>query len=257
MGESKLFTNTKLNNMNEDFFTLNSREEVIRFVELLENHEKNRVQIVHNYFPLVKAYDYLKIKNNSMRSFTSILDIYINFTILKHDSMKIMGVWNDFFSKDKLEGGSILDSQVKFSAKMDIHQASSSYILRYRSLWDKIMGFLILFFVPNEYENFAGAKSRKTAFRKIVEKNQLSTKINTIFNRPYIEVLDEITRFDEIYRTPEAHGAGALRKWSLSMQSMLENPSGDLIGYWNVINQIIANIGNLFDNEDENIKIDT
>lgn len=243
--------------MNEDFFTLNSREEVIRFVDLLENHEKSRVQVVHNYFPLVKAYDYLLIKKNSTQSFTSILDIYINFTMLKDDCMRVTGIWNDFFSKDKLQGGSILDSQVKFSAKMDIHQASSSYILRYRSLWDKIMGFLVLFFVPEDYDKFVSARSRKKAFRKIVEKDQvISKKINAIFHRPYIEVLDEIELFDGIYRTPEAHGTGALRKWSLSMQSMIENPSGELIGYWNVINQIIANIGNLFDNEDASIKID-
>lgn len=244
--------------MNEDLFTLNSQEDVIRFVYLLENYERNRVQVVHNYFPLVKAYDYFLIKKYGRQSFTSILDIYINFTMLKHDSIRIMGVWNDFFSKDKLEGGSILDSQVKFSSKMDIHQASSSYILRYRSLWDKIMGFLVLFFVPEDYDDFVSARSRKKAFRKIVENDQfIAEKMNTILNQPYIKVLDEIERFDGIYRTPEAHGTGALRKWSLSMQSMIDNPSGDLIGYWNIINQIIANIGNLFDVEDDNIKINT
>jgi hypothetical protein len=141
---------------------------------------------------------------------------------------------------------------------MDIHQASSSYILRYRSLWDKIMGFLVLFFVPEDYDDFVSARSRKKAFRKIVENDQfIAEKMNTILNQPYIKVLDEIERFDGIYRTPEAHGTGALRKWSLSMQSMIDNPSGDLIGYWNIINQIIANIGNLFDVEDDNIKINT
>ena len=243
--------------MNEDFFTLNSRQEVIRFVDLLQNHERNRVQVVHNYFPLVKAYDYFLMKKDGRQSFTSILDIYINFTMLKHDLMTVGCVWNGFFSKNKLEGGSILDSQVKFSAKMDIHQAFSSFILRYRALWDKIMGFLVLFFIPEGYDNFVSAKSRKKAFRKIVENDQIiSQKINTIFNRPYIKLLEEIELFDGIYRTPEAHGTGALRKWSLSMQSMLENPSGDLIGYWNIINQIIANIGNLFDNEEGSIKID-
>jgi hypothetical protein len=57
-----------------------------------------------------------------------------------------------------------------------------------------------------------------------------------------------ITRFDNTFRTSEAHGTGRLRKYSLSMESMVDNPQIELIGFWNAMNGFIAEIGKKFGN---------
>ena len=49
--------------------------------------------------------------------------------------------------------------------------------------------------------------------------------------------------FDNELRTPEAHGTGALRKWSFTLEPINEDPSMKLIGYWNVINEVILRLG--------------
>ena len=50
------------------------------------------------------------------------------------------------------------------------------------------------------------------------------------------QILDD---FERKFRTPEAHGTGALRKWSFLAVGADKNPSGELLGYWNIINQIM------------------
>jgi hypothetical protein len=58
----------------------------------------------------------------------------------------------------------------------------------------------------------------------------------------------QITRFDDVFRTPEAHGAGSVRKWVLSGQSAFDTPQVDLVAYWNLLgltmDQIAAGIRN-------------
>jgi hypothetical protein len=84
--------------------------------------------------------------------------------LLYLDSNAVGGTWNQLFSKGKLEGGSVLDSEAKFFGKMDIHRFNTAYVLRYRALWDKLMGLMILIFVPNEYDLFAGAQFSSITF---------------------------------------------------------------------------------------------
>jgi hypothetical protein len=222
-------------------FILKSREEVVNFEKLLGEYTEARTGFHLPHIPLVKAYDIFQKRENGGREFTALLDIQINFILLYCDSMNVGAIWNDNFSKGKLEGGSILDSQAKFFGKMDIHRFNSSFILRYRALWDKIMGLILLLFSPQDYERFCQSKSKRKFFKRI---------INTIPDAaPHFgdQVDNLLTDFDNKFRTPEAHGTGMLRKWSFLMEPMHENPQIDLIDFWNAMNQQIINIGKVFD----------
>ena len=226
--------------MIKDKFVLKNRDEVRGFSNLLKEYSINKTKYSISHISLVDAYERLKTEDDGGKIFTALLDIEINFVLLYCDIHCIGSTWNRIFSKGKLEGGSVLDSKEKYFGKMDIHRHSNSFILRYRALWDKIMGFLILFYAPADYEVFCRSDSRKKSFKTIAGKIKQ-------FSPDFIkEVQDSLETFDSEFRTPEAHGTGRLRKWSFLMAPIGDNPLIYLFWYWNFINEVIIEIGNLF-----------
>lgn len=217
--------------MSEQRFTLNSREEVIQI--LLAAYASNRAFAPIQHLSLVKAYDHSKKRDDGGNIFSVLLDICINFQLLHCDLVSA--------NKGNLEGGSVLDSEDKFFEKMDAHRFNSSFIFRYRALWDKLMGSLILICVPDEYEKFVSAKSRRRAFRIIC------TEFKVLPNEFVSHFENVIQDFDDTFRTSEAHGSGTLRKWSFLMKPAIETQLDQLIGYWNDINRVMVVIGELFD----------
>jgi len=218
-------------------FSLGNREEVVRFEKFLFQYAEYKAQFALKHISLVDAYDQLKTREDGGRIFTAILDVQINFILVCLDFNMVGAIWNGSFSKGKLEGGSILDSEEKFFGKMEIHRYSTSYILRYRALWDKLLGLLILIESPEDYEEFIGSRSKNKSFRKIANRNK---------NIPcdVVQSLEAIlTNFDDKFRTAEAHGTGLLRKYSFTMESMANTPQIELIRYWNFLNEIITKLG--------------
>jgi len=197
-----------------------------------------------NHIPLLKAWDQLHQRVDGPRVFTALLDIYINLHMLYLDLTSLSSTWNTDFSKGKLEGGSILDSNNKFFGKMDIHRFGSAFILRYRAIWDKIMGFFILFFSPEDYDKFYKSDSKKKAFEKAAH------NIQYLSPESVSALVAALKAFDDVFRTPEAHGTGTLRKWSLTMAGFEGNPMLELTGYWNYLNQALLALGKLFDQQD-------
>lgn len=234
--------------MAPEIFTLKSREEVARFEELLDSYVVARAQFPLKHISLIDAYDGLQNDTNGGRIFSALLDIHINFLLLYLDSNSVGATWNGYFSRGKLEGGTVLDSQAKFFGKMDIHRFNTAYVLRYRALWDKLMGLIVLMHAPNDYESFIKAKSRKKTFAKLADKHK--------FAKPeFIEKLNNLlSRFDNTFRTSEAHGTGVLRKYSFTMESMAENPQIELIDFWNAMNGFLAEFGKQFSNRREEPK---
>jgi hypothetical protein len=230
--------------MEFETFSLKNREEVEKFENLLSQYIAQRAQFALSHISLVNAYDVLQEREDGGKIFTALLDIQINFMLLYCDSHSVGATWNQFFSKGKLEGGSVLDSQAKFFGKMDIHRFNTSYILRYRALWDKLMGFLVLLFAPNEYERFCKSKSKKKSFRKI------ALGVNELSDEFVSNLENMLSKFDNEFRTAEAHGTGVLRKYSFTMEAMHQNPQIELIGYWNMVNDFISKIGNMFKQND-------
>lgn len=234
--------------MNQDFFNLSSRDEVIKFEELLHQYEIEQARVCLPHLPLIKAYNYSQTRIDGGKVFASFLDIKINFSMLWLEHQTMLTSRNKFTTKENLKGFSILDSDLEFFARIDFHRAGSSFILRYRALWDKIMGFLVLTFIPQKYKDYENANRRKKAFIKIVNTLiESDPEKHKVFNTFAEEIILNLEGFDNVYRTPEAHGTGVLRKWSLSNLSFQDDPSFDLIlGYWNFLNQTMSNIGKIF-----------
>ncbi len=237
--------------MDFEKFSLNSREEVETFETYLYEYVGQKSQFSIQHFSLAKAYDIFQSTENGNRIFVALLDITINYVLLWSDCVSVGSVWNKYFSKGKLEGGTILDSQAKFFGKMEIHRFNSSFILRYRGLWDKIMGFLVLLFACEKYDGFYNSKSKKKSFKKIIiEMNELPSEYRE-FLKKFLEdpltKFDNLATFDNKFRTSEVHGTGALRKYSFTMQSMSENPQIELIGYWNIVNWFITKIDEMLE----------
>lgn len=221
-------------------FKLETREDVERFGVLMLQYSEARSQIALNHIPLLKAWDQLHHREDGGRVFTALLDIYLNLHMIHQDLTAVGGTWNANFSKGFLEGGSVLDSSAKFFGKMDIHRFATAFILRYRAMWDKIMGFLLLQFSPKDYEGFSNSKSKKKAFRTA------ASRINDIPEEFVAGLLAALEKFDNVFRTPEAHGTGALRKWSLTMEGFEGNPMFELIGHWNFLNETLLALGGIF-----------
>jgi hypothetical protein len=227
-------------------FTLNNRDEVIRFESLADAYAQEKISFPLKHISLVDAYDYCQTRDDGAKLFTALFDIYINFLMLYSDSMSGAKEWGD----STLENGSILDSESKFFRKMEMHKFNTSFIFRYRALWDKLMGFTVLFFFPIQYEAFVKAKSRRSSFKKIFSSNQF-------FPNEFIVHLDShLDGFDNKLRTPEAHGTGALRKRSFAMCHLLESPIVEFGGHWNFILLYIVAIGKLFPSNKQNLDKD-
>lgn len=218
-----------------EHFKLSSREEIETFEALIQEYAKTAWPIP-NHISLVTAFDSLQGREDGGRIFTALLDLYLSFVFLYYDMCEIGGTWNKNFSKGKLEGGSILDDSKKFVGKMKIHRFATSYVLRYRALWDKLMGLMVLVEVPSAYDTFCGATKKKKSFTKIAKDK------NLLPEQELTDMIDGLAKFDEKFRTGEAHGVGALRKWTLTMVGVDQNPQIELIGYWNVANLMIKNL---------------
>ncbi len=218
---------------------LQSEDEIKKFEEYFEKYE-NSISGHHlKHLSLINMSKILEAEENSGRTFVAFLDIKLSFSHIYRDIMNIGNVWNKNFSKGKFEGGSFLDSQQRFDKKMDMHYHFTSFVLRYRAIWDKIMGFILLIMAEDaEYKKFEKAKSRKKSFKK-------SAEISGIPKEFYEEIIDKLEKFDNQFRTAEAHGTGVLRKFVFDMTSITDNPQGELLLYWNFLNETIDKIGKL------------
>jgi hypothetical protein len=148
-------------------FQFGTRDEIIKFDVMLRDYLKENGRMALPYYSLVIPYDKLERK-----IFYSYFDIIINIVLLDCDLFDSAIIWNRKFSSKNLETKSVFDSKETFLGKLDMHRFQSSFIFRYRAIWDKIMGFLIYMFDPNEYVNFYKEDgSRKKRFKKVMQKH--------------------------------------------------------------------------------------
>ncbi len=229
--------------MEFEHFKLSTPDEVALFCKRLDQYQVNRSGDALPYIDLVSSFKNLQDFPEGGKLFTALLDLKLNFVMLHTDMMKAAVTWSQFFSKDKLAGGSVLDDQQKFDGKTDIQYYFTNFITRYRALWDKLMGILLLMYQADRYDEFRRARSRKKAFQKICN------GITQIPNDFVEDILKHISEFDQEFRTPEVHGTGSLRKWTFTMFSLHETPSIKLIGYWNLLLPVLTQIDQILRNE--------
>lgn len=98
--------------------------------------------------------------------------------------------------------------------RMEMYNQLTAFILKYRALWDKFMNALVYLYYPKKYiakswvkRNGSNCGSRKEGFANTFCESEVWFK-----SKPYIDALH---KFDNEYRTPEAHLEGRTRRFIL------------------------------------------
>ena len=224
----------------KDFF-ISSRADaelfVLRQTEAMTRYGGN---IVHISLP--NAFSKCQNLNQGAKFFTAIFDIYVNACLLWMDTYELGCTAN---AEIKLKKGnlSVLENSELFKLRMNEHRHANSFVFRYRAIWDKIMGLIVLLSEPFRYEDYMSAKSRKAAFKKISESS-------TAFPKDFADSISKIlTSFDNEFRTPEAHGTGRLRKFTFALGDPPDRPTIELsLRYWNILNEVLHQLGSIIEN---------
>lgn len=221
-------------------FELSSVEDIDRFEKLLFAYVEREAAEMPAFFTLVEAYKYLQDDPDGARLFTSLLDIQISIALLWCDVIVLGGQFNRTTPARMAERKSPFPEAEAFRLRMRMHQSANGFVFRFRSLWDKLMGLFVLRFVPERYDWFCSAKSKKAAFRKIMAAHD--------FLAPgLVETASQLVQgFDDLHRTAEAHGTGTLRKVSFSWTTAEDSPAVKLLGYWNFVCETAHAVGRMF-----------
>ncbi len=214
----------------EKEFTISTEEEAEKFGILLNKHlSKNMSRhFTKNIPPFIIPIDLRNLFTrcseieNGNRKYIAIHDFFINLVLLTLDISEAVSIWNNYFSKRNtfdidMVNKSIFDDENVFIGKLELHRAVTSYIFRFRALWDKIMGLYFLIYKEVEYEKFINAKSKQRNFIKCFKDSKLVDP--QVLS--YIE--NELVDFDNQYRTAEAHNTGKIRKATFKEGSLDEN----------------------------------
>jgi hypothetical protein len=216
-------------------FCLEDKAAVEKFEQRLSEYCAARGQFDLKHISLAKAYPALQRcrPTDWERVFSCVLDLQINFVLLHCDDTVMGGITNIPALTHQPEVGSVLDSPDLFFRKMDYHRFVTSFIFRYRAIWDKVMGLTILLRAPGEYERLKAAKSKKKAFDAIMQSVAPGTAA----------VSAGLERFENLFRTPEIHKSGRMRKYSFLPVSAGFNPQHELGAFWNWLNRAMIDVG--------------
>jgi hypothetical protein len=154
--------------------------------------------------PLSNLFDYTFIPSENWKIDTSKL-----FAMLVDMKISLIEAFNAYYSFTLANNMIIKSGNInKAYLKIEAHNSCVDFILRYRALWDKIMGILVFVYLNSEYDkqwsSSSGKKSRRKKFKTLFENHIIWEKVET-----YYEALE---KFDNEYRTPEAHYQGKARK---------------------------------------------
>jgi len=151
-----------------DTLRFSSRDEVIAFENMLRDYADDRSQFDWPFISLVHVYDKSQNIENGRRLFYSYFDITLSIILLFCDIYNVCIIESDLYNN--ISSGQPEGKETFFRRK-DMHRYRTSFILRYRALWDKVMGFLILIVSPTDYDSFWKSKSKKKSFKKIAGKH--------------------------------------------------------------------------------------
>ena len=252
-------------------FNIDSPTDARRFQSLLNNYYvSSGLTKKPSTVPadlLATVYEFARKHHQDGRLLWAVIDLELTYVSMMRDVHDAGGVWNVRFNPASPKPASVLDDPHAFAGKLDILHNMTSFALRCRAFWDKAMGILFLLYDDSNYQNFEGAKSRKSFFRKSASSwPSLSShllksleKVDVVdladqpglpdlaisppysphvaSNPPFHEHLTQIIdTLDNKVRTAEAHGAGTLRKWSFAMLPLHESKDAWLINHWNIAN---------------------
>jgi hypothetical protein len=222
-------------------FEISTAEEVGAFESGINLYVKSKTgfdSLAH--FSLVRVQQALLDDPDGGRLFAAIVDLRISLSLLEQHVLALGGLSNKSIpSADDEKVG--WDHHSSFILRMEIHDHANAFVLRFRSIWDKIMGILVLRLQPDRYDSFCQSKSKKKSFRKIFP-------THSVVPVAFVDAAEKIIQsFDDRHRTPEAHGTGTLRKVSFTWTELQSSSPMALLGYWNFLNDVVHTLAKVFD----------
>jgi hypothetical protein len=198
-------------------FIISTRDEAIQFEKNLhavyDEHIECPGKIIFGLGNIFDVCHKFK-KDYGSRIFAAIIDLAISQTNCTCELDDCVRVWNKYFSDANEYGNtpqsSILESQTFFEGKLYLQRYLNSFVLKYRAHWDKIMGLYFLIWEYNLYQDFIKAPKKKRMFLKIFAGHKM-------VDQEVVGYVDnELTLFDQDFRTHEAHNTGRLRKFAFT-----------------------------------------
>jgi hypothetical protein len=173
--------------------------------------------------------------SSDKKIFSILLDIKISYILVLADMYQIIAVNNKRICRKGINKEIPIFEFSNFESAFEIQRLLNSFVMRYRALCDKLMCVTVYLDLGYEdYKTFCKSKSRKKAFLK----RDVNTQIKSFINN--------LSSFDESFRTPEVHNVGRLYKFTLTNMKIVDTPLGDLIGWHNKLIQVIELFGKTY-----------
>ena len=186
------------------------------------------------HLSLETASDFARMHPDGGRVFDYAVELQIQVAILQLD---LSGIARGTDSPPEGE-----TDEDQFCRRMAVLRMNSDYVFRYRAIWDKVMGLLVLLIAPEKFKRFLEAKSRRKEFRKITE--QAAVLPEELVGH----IIETAQAFDDRYRTAEAHGAGSTRRWVTGEKSEWDSEQANMFWAWNALNRALNMLGAVFRN---------
>lgn len=214
-----------------------SVEEVRAFEQnLLACHLRLSQAPAFEWATLEDAWLVFKQDEGGGRPFALFLDIRLAVLALQQELMELVRGANAEALRERESAPPDLETRVK------LFRANSAYILRTRSIIDKVMGFVVITSHPEEYDAFRRSKSRRKAFGRLAARS--SRGIGPLAS--YIGQFAEL--FDRRYRTAEAHDSGSVRTWVFGNLAAENSRQADMFASWNSLHPILTALGTVVRN---------
>lgn len=168
------------------------------------------------------------------RILTATMDVKLAYVAAIKDSMEFMGAYNHSIVNTESTAEQVLSDPDVFAARYHMYRMVTGAVLRFRALWDKVMGLWVLLVAPEQYHKYLRADSRKGYFAEKIAP--------TIMEHDFVRILQVIADIDNRYRTPEAHGHGTVRKFIFLDHDHVRDRIHDIGGLHNIMVEAIAMI---------------
>jgi len=213
-------------------FRICSVEEAAKFEERLCKSEQSKWHRRLTELSLPNAYEQFEGDKNGARLFAAFFDLRLASSMSNEEVYGFGPNWFEYFFSTQIDGRGVLDSEEEFEAKLKSYGHQTAFILRFRALLDKIMGFLVLLKTPEEYDRFVSSRSRKKAFGKLFDALELDPEILKSIDTS-VEVIDSN------FRTAEAHGTGVLRRHVFQVNALDSEHRDILLIQWKAVTDVV------------------
>jgi hypothetical protein len=124
-------------------FPLRSTSDVETFERHLHTYVKARTGFDSlSHFSLARVHEALLKESSGSRVFAAMVDLRISLALLEQHTIALGRLLNRSIPDE--EDIALNESEASFLARMEIHDHANAFVLRFRSIWDKVMGVLVL-----------------------------------------------------------------------------------------------------------------